>query len=427
MPAHEPEWSQASGGIYTPDDRTLVAAREDLLRELIEDRKAPPSRHPWDEAWQKVAKGQVMLALETRWLRRRIAQGMPGRPTAPGQPAGGMLRLETFSPLLEKAKSYAMGINASDRALTVDLVAHAGSEQDAKPVVETIQALLTLGKNAAQGLRQDFNGKLVPGGDAMDWALQAGGSLLEKARVETSEGFVHLHAESAVDLAEGIRVLVPAVTAARASARRAMSTNNLKQIGLAFHNYHSANDHFPASVNLGGKTKSIPYSWRVAILPYIEQQELYNAYNFDEPWDGPNNRKLIDKMPATYSYPGPDGTPSSRTNSSYFVFTGKSTAVSIGSAQGAAGGRRLIGNAPSRRLREVRRLRSGRASCRSPTGPRTRSWLSRRSATFPGRSRKISHSTRMGPCPSWADSRRMASTPCSPTDRSDTSRSRSRP
>ena len=62
----------------------------------------------------------------------------------------------------------------------------------------------------------------------------------------------------------------------------------------------------------GGKTGKVPYSWRVAILPYIEQQELYNAYNFDEPWDGPHNRMLIDKMPATYSYPGQDGTPASR-------------------------------------------------------------------------------------------------------------------
>ncbi len=363
-----------TGGIFTPDDRTLVAAPENLLRELIEDRSAPPSRHSWDEAWQKVAKGQVMLALETRWLRRRIAQAMPGRPTAPGQPSDGMLSLETFSPLLEKARSYALGINASDRGLTVDLVAHAGSDEDAKPVIETIQALLTLGKNATQGLRRDFDRRLASGGDAMEWVVQAAGSLLEKARVETSEGFVHVHAESAVDLAEGIKSLVPAVTSAQVATRRSMSVNNLKQIGLAFHNYHQEKEHFPASVNLGGKTKSIPYSWRVAILPYIEQQELYNAYNFDEPWDGPNNRKLLDKMPAIYSYPGPDGTPSSRTNTSYFVFSGKSTAVSVGPPQGAAGGPAGLiggpglpgaagvpgtGNPPS----------AGQGAVASPTGP----------------------------------------------------------
>src|SRR5262249_50492367 len=103
---------------------------------------------------------------------------------------------------------------------------------------------------------------------------------------------------------------------------------NLKQIGLAFHNYHSANDRFPAAANPGGKDRSIPYSWRVALLPYLEQQELYNQYNFDEPWDGPNNRKLIDKMPAVYAYPGPDGTPSGRTMSAYYAFTGEKTGLS---------------------------------------------------------------------------------------------------
>ena len=70
-----------------PDDRTLVAAQGDLILELIDDRNEPASRHAWDEAWKKVAKGQVMLALETRWLRRRIAQGMPGSPARPDSPS----------------------------------------------------------------------------------------------------------------------------------------------------------------------------------------------------------------------------------------------------------------------------------------------------------------------------------------------------
>ncbi len=74
------------------------------------------------------------------------------------------------------------------------------------------------------------------------------------------------------------------------------------------------------------QNKSIPYSWRVAILPFIEQNDLYKQYNFDEPWDGPNNRKLIDKMPPIYSYPGPTGGASSRTEASYSVLTGETTA-----------------------------------------------------------------------------------------------------
>ena len=321
----EPNGPPSSWGFYLPDDRTLVAAPESLLRDLIEDRNAAPPRQSWDEAWKKIAKGQLNLAVDTRWLRRRIGPG----PAGPGYPPQARFILETLSPLLEKARSYAVGIDASDRQITMDLQARAGSEEDAKPVADTLQAFVTLGKNAAQGMRQEF-GRKPGGGEAMEWILRAVDSLLDKARIDTSEGFVHLRAETSVDLAEGIQLLVPAVTAARAANRRAVSMNNLKQIGLALHNYNAANNAFPAQVLYGGKTGKVPYSWRVAILPYIEQQELYKAYNFDEPWDGPNNRKLLDKMPAIYSHPDGNGTPSSQSKTSYFTFAGPTTALYSG-------------------------------------------------------------------------------------------------
>ena len=47
------------------------------------------------------------------------------------------------------------------------------------------------------------------------------------------------------------------------------SINNLKQIGLAFHNYAAAYNHFPSPALLGGEQKKYPYSWRVALLPFI--------------------------------------------------------------------------------------------------------------------------------------------------------------
>ena len=321
--ANELRW-----GAFAPDDRTLVFAREDLLRELIEDRKTPAPRHPWDEAWNKVVKGQVMVALETRWLRRRIGQGLPGGPPTGGQALNADLKLETISPLLDKARSYAIAIDATG-GLTVDLVAVAGSEEDAKPVANTLQALMTLGKNAVQGMRQDLRDQNAANDKAMDWIVEAADSLLNGARLDTSEGYVHLQAKSSVDLAGGVKLLVPAATAANTASRRKLSVNNLKQIALAFHNYHSANNQFPTPELYGGTTGKVPYSWRVAILPYLEQNDLYKRYDFDEPWDGPNNRKLLDLMPAVYSYPGLDGSPASRTNTAYFVFAGEAAALGV--------------------------------------------------------------------------------------------------
>jgi hypothetical protein len=315
---------------FTPDDRTLVLSGEETLRDLIRDRKAPVPRRAWDSAWDKAGTAQLTIALETRWLRRRLAQAAQPGQGQPPAPFG--YTLDVIAPLLEKAQAYVISLDAT-RGINLDVRAVAVGAENAKPVAETMQALLTLGRNTVDAMKHGSDGQ--PGGDAMKYSLDLAGSLLAQASVETSANLVHLQAKSPIELLDVVKSLTPAVTAARTSARRAMSMNNLKQIGLAFHNYASANGHFPSPTLLGGEQKTIPYSWRVAILPYLEQDALYRQYRFDEPWDGPNNRKLIDQMPAVYSVSGPDGTASSRSTASYYVFSGETTA--LGSAWSAGG------------------------------------------------------------------------------------------
>ncbi|MEM0926550.1 MAG: DUF1559 domain-containing protein, partial [Planctomycetota bacterium] len=95
-----------------------------------------------------------------------------------------------------------------------------------------------------------------------------------------------------------VGLLLPAVQAARAAARRMSSSNNLKQIGLAYHNFHAAQRVLPGDItDENGKPL---LSWRVAILPYIEEQQLYEKFRLDEPWDSPHNIKLLDEMPIVY-------------------------------------------------------------------------------------------------------------------------------
>ena len=78
-------------------------------------------------------------------------------------------------------------------------------------------------------------------------------------------------------------------------------TNNLKQIVLAWHNYHSANNIFPHDIT--DKNGKLLLSWRVSILPYLEQGDLYGKFKLDEPWDSPNNKALIKEMPKTFLCP----------------------------------------------------------------------------------------------------------------------------
>ncbi len=75
-----------------------------------------------------------------------------------------------------------------------------------------------------------------------------------------------------------IALLLPAVQSAREAARRAQCTNNLKQFGIAIHNYHDSTGSMPWGMGMG--THWLDWSSQVMLLPYLEQTNLYNAINF---------------------------------------------------------------------------------------------------------------------------------------------------
>jgi hypothetical protein len=109
----------------------------------------------------------------------------------------------------------------------------------------------------------------------------------------------------------GLTFVIPTVQAAREAAQRQVTANNLKQIGTALHNYHDNYKSFPSRGVIYPPERSpqdvapqkepvLGLSWRVRILPYIEQQPLYEQFDFNQPWDHPTNLALVDKMPNIY-------------------------------------------------------------------------------------------------------------------------------
>jgi hypothetical protein len=100
--------------------------------------------------------------------------------------------------------------------------------------------------------------------------------------------------------------LRPAVERVREASARVETHNNLKEVALGVMNYADRNNRFPpAAITEPNRPNGRRLlSWRVAILPYMQQDELYRRFKLDEPWDSPANRPLIQEMPRAFQSPG---------------------------------------------------------------------------------------------------------------------------
>lgn len=100
-----------------------------------------------------------------------------------------------------------------------------------------------------------------------------------------------------------VALLLPATRrGGREAARRTQCKNNLKQIGLALHNYESKYHALPPAYTVDADGKPL-HSWRTLILPWVEQQDLYNMIDLSKPWDDPANAEALKTVPHVYRCP----------------------------------------------------------------------------------------------------------------------------
>jgi prepilin-type N-terminal cleavage/methylation domain-containing protein len=98
-----------------------------------------------------------------------------------------------------------------------------------------------------------------------------------------------------------VAMLLPAVQSAREAARRLQCSNNLKQLALALHNYHTAHKAIPFGSTYTTTLKT--YTWATAILPYIEQQNHYDSFDFTQNITHANNTKAVTTRVAAFICP----------------------------------------------------------------------------------------------------------------------------
>ncbi len=111
---------------------------------------------------------------------------------------------------------------------------------------------------------------------------------------------------------------IPAWKTWLAAESRTACKLNLKRIGLGLHSYHDSNGSFPAAYS----GDPVSHSWRVAMLPWLDQQALHSKYSFDQTWDQEGNRDLLPLRPAAYVCPEVMG----NTRTSYQAVVGLQTA-----------------------------------------------------------------------------------------------------
>ena len=228
---------------------------------------------------------------------------MGGPPGPPGAPGGG----PAMVPGRPGAYPGVTGAPGGAAGLSAVAPPQANSTSGPNPFgTGGAAGMLAPPAGAPGGIVLNLDPSKAPAADAVKRLLFPGsaGLVVDKkgARWIARESFPNVSLSPASLAASGIAValFLPAVQSAREAARRAQDTNSLKLIGLALQNYTAANAGFPlASIN--DPTGKPLLSWRVAILPYLGEESLYKQFKLDEPWDGPNNVKLIPMMPDVYA------------------------------------------------------------------------------------------------------------------------------
>jgi beta-lactamase regulating signal transducer with metallopeptidase domain len=293
------------------DDRTvIVALPEKAMGDYMAGQRGVLP--PWlpEKVWEQFQSDHLVAAGDMTIVGQDMNAFM-----LHGPPDGRVI-LAPISPLWEDSTCAIGGVRLGDE-VRIHALAVAKDQSGAARLEKTAGALQVLALNAVK-TAQAASKQGFPMSPEVALLQDVAEPLLTALRIDREGTIVRV--QSSTNMAE-VQKTLPAVAAARQAARRAQSLNNLKQLALAMMNYLDANRHFPPAVLYGPDGKT-PYSWRVALLPWLDQKALYDQYHFDEPWDGPNNRKLLEKMPAVFRCPTE---PAESKNACYFALVGPGT------------------------------------------------------------------------------------------------------
>lgn len=303
--------------LYMPDDRTLIVGTETTLRGMLNNAENPVEgpllKRLRESPGQHDLRVSLVLGPVRALLNAQLAQVPLPVEFEDLKKVPDLLQGVDITLNLSQEMQFGLTLFAQDEQAAVEL------EQI---ILQSIQAARE--KILAEMEKEQSDDPVEQAGvqyvrRMIDTWVTAFRPVRDKERLELTA-----HGESTMQMgtiAVLTALLLPAVQQAREAARRTASRNNLRRIALAMHNYHVAHQSFPARANFDDEGKPL-LSWRVHLLPFLDEQALYNEFRLDEPWDSEHNKQLIPRMPAVYRNPN---SPADDDTTNYLVPVGEGT------------------------------------------------------------------------------------------------------
>jgi hypothetical protein len=253
----------------------LLTETSGAMRDFLAGAGKPPTAPALARGVQLAAAGRHLVVFAFRLNARMLDDMLPPRDTPNLMSMNGFIATAKFE---GKLAIEAIGIfSTSDDA------------RRAKPDFESLQRIVL----------DDRRGN-PPRRDQVEWMVH---QFFQSAAIEHRGVDLVVRGKTDINLAPIVQV---ARNVNLAPPGQIQSVNNLKNLMLAMHSFHDANKRLPAGGEpLPGNPNGPPgLSWRVYLLPYIDEGPLYNQIRLNEPWDSAHNKQFWNKMPKLYQLPG---------------------------------------------------------------------------------------------------------------------------
>jgi DNA-directed RNA polymerase subunit RPC12/RpoP len=296
------------GAVYLHTDRVFVAGPKPGVQACLDHLASPKTDGPLKAAIKEAA-GKHQLVVGVAPPSKAIEMIRTGLPDA----------MQPLAPLLNTQSLLLTG--DVDASLELELTLTFGDAAKAGEAKSAADALKRLAIETLDEARKSVRVQDQKAREMFEWVENSVNGVKAEQKKETV--VVQMKGDAS-GFATALSGLV-GTGASRADAfAPAPRSDNLKRLALALRAYHddAKNQKLPPAASLGQNNKPL-LSWRVHLLPYLGQEQLYRRFNLKEDWNSPQNSALLQQMPAVYRMPDQPATPPVGFMTYYKVFVGK--------------------------------------------------------------------------------------------------------